>query len=139
MKNVSRLMPAAALAAAIALSVVGLSGCGLVNKLRAKNNLNEGVRDYNNGRYELAKGKFAFALSLWPENANAQLFYARSINSEFEAKQTTELAQQAIDAYQNLIDHSQNDPSAVDKALQFQASLYKELSGLVPDKAELYK
>lgn len=126
-------------AAAMAGLCLGLSGCSLVNKLRAKNNLNEGVRDYNNGRYELAEGKFAFALSLDPDNANAQLFYARAINAEFEAKQTPELAQQAVDAYQNLINHSENEPASADKGLLFQANLYKEMAGLNPDKADQYK
>lgn len=138
MKKLSRVLLVVVVGVLLVGLVIGLSGCSLVNKLRAKNNLNEGVRDYNNGKYQLAEGKFAFALSLDPDNANAQLFYARSINSQFEAKQTSELGQQAIDAYQNVINHSQNDPGAADKALLFQANLYKELAGLNPDKADMY-
>lgn len=135
MKNLSRVM----VVACAALMVAGLSGCGLVNKLRAKNNLNEGVREFNNGKYDLAQDKFASALTLDPDNANAQLFYARAINARFEQTQSPETALKAIDAYQNIINHSGDKPKAVDQALVFQAALYKELAGAAPDKSSEYK
>ncbi|HKV38872.1 MAG TPA: tetratricopeptide repeat protein [Blastocatellia bacterium] len=126
--------------AGLAALAVSMSGCILVNKLRAKNNLNDGVRDFNNGHYEQAQDLFAFALSLDPDNANAQLYYARALNARFEQKQTEDLGLKAIDAYETIIAHKHNDdPGATDKALAFEAIVYNELAAIKPDKADEYK
>jgi len=119
--------------------LVSMSGCGFINKLRAKNSLNEGVRAFNGGKYESAQQLFAEALEFDSENVNAQLFYARAINARFEQKQTEELGLKALDAYQNIINHSKDNPKAVDQALAFQAKVYDELAAIVTDKAQQYK
>jgi len=59
-------------------------GCGVVNSLRAKNSLNDGVREFNKGKYQVAEEKFLHALELDPDLTNAQLFYARALNAQFD-------------------------------------------------------
>ena len=54
MKKLSNLILLLALLSLVAAT----QGCGVINKLRAKDSLNEGVRDFNKGRYEEAEGKF---------------------------------------------------------------------------------
>lgn len=119
--------------------LIGMSGCGFVNKLRAKNSLNEGVRAFNGGKYDQAQDLFGDALKYNPDNSDAQLFYARAINARFEQKQTEDLGLKALDAYQNIINHNQNNPKAVDQALAFEAKAYEDLASAVPEKAQQYK
>jgi hypothetical protein len=121
--------------------VASLSGCGLINKLRAKNDLNEGVRNYNSGKYDLAQDKFQDAMELNPDSSNAQLFYARAVNARFEQKLTPELGQKTLDAYERIVTHNQNDPQTVDKALAFQSKVYDEMASMASekDKVEEYK
>ena len=125
------------------VAVVGLAiampGCGLVNKLRAKNDLNEGVREYNRGRFAVAQQQFETALDLDPDNANAQLFYARSLNAQFEQKQTEDSGLKTAAAYENIIKHSKDNPKAVDQALAFESHVYEQLSTINADKGEEYK
>jgi len=116
-----------------------MSGCGFINKLRAKNSLNEGVRSFNGGKYEQAQNMFAEALKYDPDNANAQLFYARAINALFTQKQTEDLGMKALDAYQNIINHSKDNPKAVDQALAFEAKVYDDLASATPQQADQYK
>jgi tetratricopeptide (TPR) repeat protein len=130
-----------AIAAVVALVVLGasLSGCGLINKLRAKNNLNEGVRNFNGGKYDLAQERFQDAMDLDPDSANAQLFYARAVNARFDQKLTPELGLKTLEAYERIIAHNQNDSQVMDKALAFESKVYDELATISPDKADEYK
>jgi hypothetical protein len=52
--------------------VMTTQGCGVVYKLLAKDKLNEGVREFNKGKFELAEEKFKHALELSPDMLNAQ-------------------------------------------------------------------
>jgi hypothetical protein len=140
MTRTHKLLAIAALAVLVVLAAT-LSGCGLVNKLRAKNNLNEGVRSFNSGKYDVAQERFQDAMDLDPDSANAQLFYARAVNARFEQKLTPELGLKTLDAYEKIISHNQSDPQTVDKALAFESKVYDELANMSSekDKAEEYK
>jgi tetratricopeptide (TPR) repeat protein len=122
----------------LALTAV-MPACGFVDKLRAKNSLNEGVRDFNNSKFEIAQQKFEYALQLNPDNANAQLFYARALNARFEQKQNTEFGLKTIQAYDNIIQRNHDTPKAVDQALAFEAKAYDELAGIDSSKSQEYK
>ena len=119
--------------------VVATQGCGVVNKLRAKDNLNEGVREFNKGKYEEAGQKFERALELSPEMINAQQFYARSLNARFDQSLTENLGLQTIKAYDNIIKMNPANQDAVDMALAFQANVYKQLASVSTDKIDEYK
>ncbi|MBI3653070.1 MAG: hypothetical protein HY231_18745 [Acidobacteria bacterium] len=126
---------------AVLALVAATQGCGVVNKLRAKDSLNEGVREFNKGKYEEAEGKFNRALELSPEMVNAQLFYARALNARFEQSLTEPLGNQTIKAYDNIIKRNPNDQEAIDRALAFKANVYKQLGSVAasPEDAEKYK
>lgn len=121
------------------MAVVALTPGCVINKLRAKASLNDGAREFNKGRYEAAQQKFEFAMKLSPDLANAQLFYARAINSRFDQELSEDLGLKAIEAYETIIRNNQSNHDAVDKALAFQANVYESLARVAPDKADLYK
>jgi tetratricopeptide (TPR) repeat protein len=114
-------------------------GCGVVNSLRAKNSLNDGVREFNKGKYQLAEEKFARSLELNPNLTNAQLFYARALNAQFDQSLTDELGKKTIDAYDDIIARNQDNPDAVDQALAFKANIYGQLTRANPDRASEYR
>ena len=114
-------------------------GCGVINNLRAKNSLNEGVREFNKGKYQSAEEKFSNALDLSPGLTNAQLFYARALNAQFDQALTDELGQKTVDAYDRIIAKNQDNPEAVDQALAFKANIYNQLTRVSPDKSAQYK
>ena len=114
-------------------------GCGVVNSLRAKNSLNDGVREFNKGKYKPAEEKFAESLKLNPELTNAQLFYARALNAQFDQSLTDELGKKTIDAYDDIINKNQDNPEAVDQALAFKANIYNQLVRSNPERADEYR
>ncbi len=119
--------------------VLTLPGCGVVNGLRAKNSLNDGVREFNKGKYQLAQEKFARALELNPDLTNAQLFYARALNAQFDQGLTDELGKKTIAAYDDIISKNQDKPDAVDQSLAFKANIYSQLSRVNTDNAGEYR
>lgn len=128
-----------ALIMAVLVLATAASGCGVVNSLRAKNSLNDGVREFNKGKYQTAEAKFSEALSLSPELTNAQLFYARAVNAQFNQNLTEDLGAKTVAAYDDIINRNQDQPDVVDQALAFKAHLYDELTRVSPDKAAHYK
>ncbi|HSB10400.1 MAG TPA: hypothetical protein VLM38_13005 [Blastocatellia bacterium] len=114
-------------------------GCGVVNNLRAKNSLNEGVREFNKGKYENAEKKFEYALDLSPGLTNAQLFYARALNAQFDQALTDDLGKKTVGAYDQIIAKNQDNPDAIDQALAFKANIYSQLTRVTPEKAGEYK
>lgn len=135
MKRKHNLAPLLALLA----FVLATPGCGVVNKLRAKDSLNDGVREFNKGKFDIAQEKFARALELSPELTNAQLFYARALNSQFDQNLTEDLGRKTIAAYDDIIARNQNNAEAVDQSLAFKANVYEKMASINPDKAEEYK
>jgi tetratricopeptide (TPR) repeat protein len=119
--------------------VVSTQGCGVVYKLMAKDKLNEGVREFNKGKYDTAEVKFKEALEYSPEMINAQLFYARSLNARFDQSLTENLGVETIKAYDNIIKMNPNDQEAVDRALAFKAAVYDKLASVGSEKTEEYK
>jgi len=114
-------------------------GCGVVNSLRAKNSLNDGVREFNKGKYELAEEKFARSLELDPNSTNAQLFYARALNAQFDQSMTDDLGKKTIGAYDDIISKNPDKPDAVDQALAFKAKIYGQLTLANPSRASEYR
>jgi tetratricopeptide (TPR) repeat protein len=125
-----------ALLAALAALVLATQGCGVINKLRAKNSLNEGVREFNKGKYETAEAKFAEAVTLSPDLANAKLFHAQTIYQLYDQQRTQESAERALKGYQDIIDTSKDNPQLVDRALAFQADIYDKLTKSAEEKGD---
>lgn len=91
------------------------SGCGFVNNLRAKNQLNEGAQAYRAHNYTQAQAHFQQALELNPAQPNARLFIARAIHAQYkpgvEQEANVAKAREAIKAYQDVL---ANDPNSDD-------------------------
>ncbi len=120
------------------VSMAGLSGCSVVNNLRAKDSLNEGVREFNKGKFDEAQKKFERALDLSPGLTSAQLFYARAMNARFEQSLTEDLGLETIKTYEDLIQKNPDNQKIKDQALAFETKVYERLADNVPDKSKEY-
>ena len=109
----------------LAILVVSTSGCSLVNRIRAKNQLNEAARAYHDGHFEEAEGYSRRALELDPNSKTAPLFIARTLHAQYkpgvQAPENIAKANEAIQAYQLVL---QRDPKS-DEAFKAIAYLYE--------------
>jgi tetratricopeptide (TPR) repeat protein len=110
------------IAALLFALVAATGGCTLVNRVRAKNALNEGARAYKDGRFADAEEKFRTAHDLDPTQKNAPIFIARAVQQQYKpGVQTPEniaLGEKAVAAYQDIL---KSDPGNEDayKAIVF--------------------
>jgi tetratricopeptide (TPR) repeat protein len=115
------------IAIALAILVVMTSGCSLVNRVRAKNQLNEAARAYHDGHFEEAEQYSRRALELDPDSKTAPLFIARSIHAQYkpgvQSPENLAKANEAIQAYQKILE---KDPKN-DEAYKAIAYLYGAL------------
>jgi hypothetical protein len=114
---------------ALAILVASSSGCGVVNRIRAKNELNEAARAYREGRFPDAEQHSRRAAELDPDNKTAPMFIARTIHAQYRrGVQTPEniaKANEAITAYQNILDKNPKDEEAY-KAIAYLLGETKE-------------
>src|ERR1700745_3153833 len=91
----------------LAILVATSSGCGVINRIRAKNQLNEAAKAYREGHFPEAEQHSRRAAELDPNNKTAPMFVARTIHAQYRrGVQTPEniaKAQQAIQAYQEIL------------------------------------
>ena len=110
------------IAALLFALVAATGGCTLVNRVRAKNALNEGARAYRDGRFADAEERFRAAYDLDPSQKNAPLFIARAVQQQYKPGVTTPenlaVGEKAVAAYQEIL---KNDPGNEDayKAIVF--------------------
>ena len=121
------------IAIVLAILVATSSGCGVINRIRAKNQLNEAARSYREGRFEEAEQHSREAARLDPDNKTAPMFIARTIHAQYRAgvqsPENIAKAQQAIEAYQKILERNPQD----DEAYKAIAYLY----GATKDDAKL--
>jgi tetratricopeptide (TPR) repeat protein len=102
--------------AILALFVAGGAGCSLVNKIRAKNELNEAARVYKEGHFEEAERHAKLALSYDPDNKTAAIFIARIIHQQYKPgvdnPDNIARAHEAIEAYKRILEKEPNDDEA---------------------------
>lgn len=102
--------------AILALFVAASAGCTLVNKIRAKNELNETARSYKEGHFEEAERHAKLALSYDPDNKTAAIFIARVIHQQYkpgvDAPENVQRARDAIDAYRHILEKDPNNEEA---------------------------
>ncbi len=115
------------IAIVLAILVVTSSGCGIVNRVRAKNQLNEAARAYREGHFTEAEQYSRKALELDPDSKVAPLFISRTIHAQYRpGVQTPEniaKANEAVQAYQQIL---QKDPKN-EEAYKAIAALYGAL------------
>jgi tetratricopeptide (TPR) repeat protein len=113
----------------LAILVVTTSGCGLVNRIRSKNQLNEAARAYREGHFEEAEQYSRRALELDPESKTAPSFIARTIHAQYRpGVQTPEniaKANEAIQAYQRILEKDPKNDEAY-KAIAYLYGAIKE-------------
>jgi tetratricopeptide (TPR) repeat protein len=118
--------------AVLAVLVAMSSGCGVVNRIRAKNQLNEAARSYREGRFVEAEQHSREAAALDPDNKTAPMFIARTIHAQYrpgvQNPENVAKAQQAIEAYQQILAKNPQD----DEAYNAIAYLYESIKE--PDK-----
>jgi Tfp pilus assembly protein PilF len=99
------------IAIVLAVLVVTSSGCSIINRIRAKNELNEAARTYREGQFEQAEQHSRRALELDPNSRSAPSFIARTIHAQYRpgvnSPENIAKANQAIQAYQQIL---QRDP-----------------------------
>src|ERR1700752_479599 len=117
------------IAIVLAILVATSSGCGVINRIRAKNQLNEAARAYREGRFPEAEQHSREAAALDPDNKTAPMFIARTIHAQYrpgvQAPENIAKAQQAIDAYQKILENNPKDDEAY-KAVAYLYGAIKE-------------
>jgi hypothetical protein len=117
------------IAIALAVLVVTGSGCGLVNRIRAKNELNEAARTYREGHFEEAEQHSRRALQLDPDNKTAPSFIARTIHAQYrpgvQSPENLAKANEAIQAYQQILQKNPKNDEAY-KAIAYLYGAIKE-------------
>jgi len=114
----------------LALFLATSPGCTLVNKIRAKNELNETAKSYKEGRFEEAEQHAKRALQLDPSNQTAPIFIARVIHQQYkpgvDQPDNIQRARDAIAAYQRVLEKPANDQQ-VEEAYKAISVLYSAI------------
>jgi tetratricopeptide (TPR) repeat protein len=98
------------------IALISTSGCSYINRIRAKNELNQVAQNYKDKKFVEAEQHARKAVELDPDNENAPLFLARTIHAQFRRGDTTPenlaKAKDAIDAYQKIAARDPNNDEA---------------------------
>src|SRR6266436_1474343 len=102
--------------AILALFVATSAGCTLINKLRAKSELNDSAQAYREGHIEEAEAHAKRALYLDPDNPTAPIFVARIIHQQYKQGVDTPdniaKAKEAIEAYKQVLQKDKTNEEA---------------------------
>ena len=103
--------------AAVALAIFASLGC---DKLKARDQLNKGVKAYKDNHYEQAIDHFQEAVRLDPALINARMYLATAYVSQYvpgiDSPDNLRAAQQAIDEYNKVIDANPSREQKVNSA-----------------------
>jgi high-affinity Fe2+/Pb2+ permease len=117
--------------ALLVLLALTASGCGVVNRIRAKNALNEGARAYRDGKFAEAQQKFEYALSLDPDQKNAPVFIARSAQQQYrpgvDAADNIAKGNAAIEAYKKVLASPNVEEKTKEDAYNSVAYMYRQM------------
>ena len=102
---------------AVALALFSSLGC---DKLKARDQLNKGVKAYKDNHYEQAIDHFQQSVQLDPTLINARMYLATAYVSQYipgvDSPDNLRTAQQAIDEYQKVIDANPSRDQKVNSA-----------------------
>ena len=105
-----------AIGISLAILVASSSGCGVINRIRSKNQLNEAAKAYREGHFPEAEQHSRRAAELDPNNKTAPMFIARTIHAQYrpgvQSPENIAKAQEAINAYQELLSNNPQDDEA---------------------------
>ena len=127
--SMTRIALVLAVTLVLAFLITTTSGCGVINRIRSKNQLNEAARAYREGRFVEAEQHSREAAQLDPDNKTAPMFIARTIHAQYrpgvQAPDNIQKAQQAIEAYQKILERNPQDEEAY-KAIAYLYGAIKE-------------
>ncbi len=120
------------LAVLLLLAVMPLSGCGFMQKLRARDYLNKGVKAFTDQKYDAAAQYFQKTLELDPDFEIARMYLATAYTSQFvpgsSDPRSEEMAKRAIETFKEVVAGAA-DPAKPNKdAMLSIASLYYQLN-----------
>ncbi len=117
------------LAVLLVLALIPLSGCGFISKLRARDNLNKGVRAFTEQKYDIAAKFFEDAIEQDPTFEIARTYLATTYTSQFVPgspdPKSLEMADKAIATFKQVVDANKEKPNI--NAMLSIASLYYQL------------
>jgi tetratricopeptide (TPR) repeat protein len=123
-----------ALLAVLLLLLPLSSGC---RRLRARDQLNKGVGAYRNAQFQTAIMYFKNAVALDPTLLNARLYLATAYAQQYipggESPENLKIAQQAIDAFEDVLKMDPNNTTAMASVAQIYYNMRKF------DKAKEYQ
>lgn len=101
-----------------AASLTSLTGCNVVNKVRARNALNDGAKAYKERKFNDAEAYFEQAMALDPSQKMTETFMARTLHQQYLANRSQpdnlKKADQAIEIYKNILNDKPNDEATND-------------------------
>lgn len=122
--------------ALVALALFASAGC---DKLKARDQLNKGVKAYKDNHYEQAITHFQNAVNLDPALTNARMYLATAYVSQYvpgiDSPDNLQTAQNAIDEYTKVID---SNPSRDQKVNSAKGIAYLYLNEKKWDQAKKY-
>jgi len=93
------------------------TSCTTYNQLKARNELNKGVKQFTAQKYDIAAEHFALAVDMDPELLNARLYLATTYRQAWVPgiRSTENLAQadEAIKAFEEVLDRDPNNVNAM--------------------------
>jgi tetratricopeptide (TPR) repeat protein len=116
---------------ALIVPVLLTSGCAYLNKVIAKDSLNQGVILYNQGRIKAAQEMFQSATDRDPSSPIAWLYYGATVVKDYKElgePKKSEVANQALDIYKKALDLSNGNCKIYDNAVSYIATIYDDLS-----------
>jgi tetratricopeptide (TPR) repeat protein len=120
------------LAVLLVSAVIPLSGCSFMQKLKARDNLNKGVKAFTEMKYDAAAQYFEKSVQLDPELEAAQMYLATAYTSQFipgsSDPKSEMMAQKGIETFKKVVDNSKDLASLNSmNAMLSIASLYYQL------------
>jgi tetratricopeptide (TPR) repeat protein len=106
-----------------------MMGCGFISKLRARDNLNKGVKAYTEQKYEDAAKFFEASIEQDPEFEVARMYLATTYSTQFVPgspdPRSEQMAMKAIATFQDVVAKNPSSPNI--NAMLSVASLYYQL------------
>ena len=120
------------LALLIILAVLPLSvGCGFMNKLEARDNVNKGVKMFTDQKYDAAAQYFTKALEMDPNFMIAKVYLATAYSYQFVPGSTDpkseEMANKAIETFGQVVDQAAPNSKTRKEAMLSIASMNYQL------------
>jgi len=122
------------LAALLLLVLLPLSGCGFINKLQARDNLNKGVVAFTDQKYSDAATYFNKSIELDPEMEEPRMYLATAYMLQFVPgsmdPNNEDFADRALDTFKAVVDQSEAKGTPNVNAMLAIASLTYQLEDL---------